>query len=1196
MQREIPSEGGSSSRFVAKPALLRLLTATALAVSVGSATAGTATYDFTTDPTTDPAIIIAGNNDAPYQPAGGNPGGFLALTYPQGSQSATVVFPDIDAGRLVKAFKFEADLRIGNSTGDRAADGFSVSFARNGDPILADPANASGFAGGGPAEFGTQTGIAVCFDTWSGNDLPDGRDFPDNGAIDDPGGIIVRVDNVTVLRQALPTYHGACTDINSLQTGPRDAAYWDTANGGLGEPRDPLSWATLCWQPFVIDLDETGKLTVIWKGNTILNKHQTTYFPSVGRLVLAGRTGGANEHTHFDNIKLTTIQADNPIIGTPAGDSCSFTVPIADAQGVGPNLSTIQVQLNGATVPFTTRRDATAGATFVDVVLATRLAPGSTNPVSVAFQTTATPAGNASAVRNYIVPAATTIPASAKAATFTATASGFLVRPHWQGDENGRGPGDVNSTENAETQLAGRFTDASGAVLPNQADLTGAVNGFLTHAGTVNFDQNAGDVGNTENFNTTKPEADPRPNEAFPGIAPANSSNFATEILTFLDLPAGCHTLGVNSDDGFLVTLGHSKYGTKLGEFNGGRGAADTLFRIVVEEAGVYPIRLSWWEGGGGANLEFFSMVGTNKILINDRAVTGHIKAYSAGTAPGVLTDFGIERASFGPNPSADLIATFRDGSSTVDDASIRLTVDGTSVTPVIANAGTTTTATFAPAGGWALGSSHTARLVYSIGGVSSTNDISFTVRLGGFFIEAEHFNHSGGQVVAAVNTMPYTGTEYDQLGAVHDTDYHQPGNVPDGDVYRIGETPNTPMGANLDGDAMRGDTMLTQNFSIGWGDDGDWYNYTRTFTNGNYYMFGGQNHGDPLGAPDRQRMRLSIMGAGGAETQVGSYSRPSSGGWGVNTINQIMNGPVPAVVTLGGTQTIRARLGSGDFDWFAFVPTTNAASTPNFIIEAEDFNHGGGQTQPAASTMPLTTAPYNTLGAVTEVDYHVIGDVTDAGSDFYRTNELPHVPINENNGFNSGDRGLFIRQTNFKIGWIDSGEWFNYTRTFPEGNYNVYAAISHGGGPADVTSGSLQLVTGGATTTTQTTQDLGTFNAPGATGGWGNNRLVPLQSGGSLATVALGGTQTVRYTAGSGDFDYLVFVKSGGTVTPPGLRITGITRTGNQLTITWTGGGTLEESATVGTGATWTAVAGAGAGTATVTVGTGNRFFRVRG
>ncbi|MGZ8919774.1 MAG: hypothetical protein ACXW3L_02200, partial [Limisphaerales bacterium] len=215
--------------------------------------AGTATFDFTADPTT--TLIINGNNDQPWQASGGNPGGFLALTYPQNDQRAAIVFDDIDDGKLVKAFRFEADIRAGNPQGDRAADGFSVNFARGNDPYLADPTNVGGgFAGGGPAEFGTQTGIAVSFDTWSGNALPDTSDIE---------GIIVRVDNVTVNKTALATRNGACDDVNSLQTGPRDAAFWADPNT-VADPataaRTPESWDTLCWQPLIVDLDETGKL------------------------------------------------------------------------------------------------------------------------------------------------------------------------------------------------------------------------------------------------------------------------------------------------------------------------------------------------------------------------------------------------------------------------------------------------------------------------------------------------------------------------------------------------------------------------------------------------------------------------------------------------------------------------------------------------------------------------------------------------------------------------------------------------------------------------------------------------------------------------------------------------------------------------------------------------------------------------
>lgn len=255
--------------------------------------AGEVLYNFDADPS---AIleIVTSNNDQPWQATGGNPGGFLAVSYPRDSQYGGFIFPDIDDGKIVTAFRFEADLRVGNPQGTRAADGFSVSFARSNDPLLADGAlsTTSNFAGGIP-EGGSTTGIAVSFDTWSGNTLPDGNDIE---------GIIVRVDNVTVLREALATRNGSCEDATSLQTGPRDEAFW-TDNG---DPYVAESWDTLCWQKLVVDLTDTGKLSVSWKGKTILDSLQTTYFPTPGRIILAGRTGDENEHTHFDNIKLTT--------------------------------------------------------------------------------------------------------------------------------------------------------------------------------------------------------------------------------------------------------------------------------------------------------------------------------------------------------------------------------------------------------------------------------------------------------------------------------------------------------------------------------------------------------------------------------------------------------------------------------------------------------------------------------------------------------------------------------------------------------------------------------------------------------------------------------------------------------------------------------------------------------------------------
>ena len=266
--------------------------AASLLLNANSAQAGSVTYNFDQDPAS--VLEIVGNNTTPWQSTGGNPasGGFMAVTYSMDSMFAGFLFPDLDQGKIVTAFKFECDLRVGNPEGSRGADGFSISFARATDPLIEGLSSTANFAGGIP-EGGSTTGIAISFDTWSGNTLPDGADIE---------GIIVRVDNKTVLRKGLPTRNGAADDATSLQTGPRDAAFWT----GGGDIYSSDAWKTLTWQPLLVELDDAAKLTVKWKNTVVLDKYQTAYFPSAGRLIFAGRTGGENEQTHVDNIKLTT--------------------------------------------------------------------------------------------------------------------------------------------------------------------------------------------------------------------------------------------------------------------------------------------------------------------------------------------------------------------------------------------------------------------------------------------------------------------------------------------------------------------------------------------------------------------------------------------------------------------------------------------------------------------------------------------------------------------------------------------------------------------------------------------------------------------------------------------------------------------------------------------------------------------------
>ena len=62
---------------------------------------------------------------------------------------------------------------------------------------------------------------------------------------------------------------------------------------------------------------------------------------------------------------------------------------------------------------------------------------------------------------------------------------------------------------------------------------------------------------------------------------------------------------------------------------DGGRGASETAFIFVAEEAGVYPFRLTWENGGGDANVEFDATVGAilnpfvSLLVIRDLARQG---------------------------------------------------------------------------------------------------------------------------------------------------------------------------------------------------------------------------------------------------------------------------------------------------------------------------------------------------------------------------------------------------------------------------------------------------------------------------------------------------------------------------------------------------------------------------------------------
>lgn len=721
MMKQTLMDSGQSGRVLSS-----LLCAASLAISQ-AASAGTFNLDFNTDP----FGVIDFYGSAAWRSTGGvDDSGFLSVTDAVGSQMGVIIFPDLDEGLVVKAFEFSVDVRVGGGT-ESPADGFSINYAREGDPVLESAAfgTPSGFSSspGGEEnlpEEGTVTGLAIGFDSW------------DSGS-GDVIGISVKVDDVQLAQFPFPVLNGALDDPQSLQTGPRNPDF-DPAFSPIEE-----SWALLGWARLEVELREDGRLFISYKGNEVTPEGglATTFFPSPGRLIFAGRTGGSNQNHHIDNVSITTIPAEQPFLTGLTGTATGFILEISDgATQLDPD--SLEVLLNDEPVTVTVTKD---GNTSTGVYQApTPLPSESENTVVVTFSDTA---GNTStSTREFTVRAYQVIVAedAVPADTINTGLPGFTADVYQI--PIARFPGDGNSLNNAERQIARRYIDpATGQPYANIADLTEAQDGLFIIEDTINWNQDVSPfIGGGEIGSFTSASDPSRPDVPIPGIPNPSILNpdlsyntdwITAEVLTYLELEAGLYTFVVNSDDGFRVTAGHfnrDRFTPSLGEWDGGKGSSDVLFDVYVEETGIYPIRLAWWEGTGGANLEFFVIDEQgNRTLINDRAIPGHIPAYRSSSAP-VPPFVTFVSPSIGQTlvtPDSPVVLDIHDGSEELDASSVSVEINGTQSTVTASKNGSVTTLTAHPTSLPAPGSVCTVQVTYGIGnGEVTTRTWEYTV------------------------------------------------------------------------------------------------------------------------------------------------------------------------------------------------------------------------------------------------------------------------------------------------------------------------------------------------------------------------------------------------------------------------------------------------------------------------------------
>lgn len=284
--------------------------------------------------------------------------------------------------------------------------------------------------------------------------------------------------------------------------------------------------------------------------------------------------------------------------------------------------------------------------------------------------------------------------------------------------------------------------------------------------------------------------------EGFPGLPGAGTSpngnyrgaeNYINEITTYLDLKRGVYVFGFNSDDGFVARSGpnvNDTLGTLIGFFNGGRGnsgnlvlpvgqnpprvvpgvsSGSTLFSVIVQEDGIYPVRILYWQGGGGINAEFYSLNRTNGtvLLVGDtatdpnavpayRTYTGPAKPYVKFSicpnpwdspvqqvGPGPISMVGrtrnavnssdiynLNNTAFPSRPWANVVIGGVIGNGT-SSATLGLLLNGTPVPATLTTNGADVTVAYQPNPPLPPGSTNTASLIYA----GTTNSWTFIVQ-----------------------------------------------------------------------------------------------------------------------------------------------------------------------------------------------------------------------------------------------------------------------------------------------------------------------------------------------------------------------------------------------------------------------------------------------------------------------------------
>ena len=231
-----------------------------------------------------------------------------------------------------------------------------------------------------------------------------------------------------------------------------------------------------------------------------------------------------------------------------------------------------------------------------------------------------------------------------------------------------------NNPQRAADQLADKIIDPS-TTQPFANEAAGPNgDGSFVEAGVINYEQSG-----TDKFIPG--------DQPFPNLDPANQDFIALQAIAYLSLKRGTYRFGIACDDGFQAWAGPSAVGAtnQVGIRSPGGSTAEVTFDVLAETDGVYAFRLLFFEGVGGADLEWYTVDLTTgeKVLVN---ADGGVLSYQsrngdgsngsatvvsttppAGLAGAAFTNVVVDEAS--KTITADLPATGDQGYLTISPA-----------------------------------------------------------------------------------------------------------------------------------------------------------------------------------------------------------------------------------------------------------------------------------------------------------------------------------------------------------------------------------------------------------------------------------------------------------------------------------------------------------------------------------------------